>query len=97
MTYAFEHPFHGAGVHPWDDPSVPQEPLNPRPLAEIGALAGTGPRPEDFRFNPEGRRLYYDAVRAEAQHLQHLRQVRLLEQRQREEEAARRAALLLLS
>jgi hypothetical protein len=95
VNYAFEHPWHGSGLHPWDDPYAPQDPFNPCPAAEIAALAGSGPQPVEFPFNSEGRRQYYEAVRSEFQMRQHLHRMRLLEQQQ-EEEAARRASFLLL-
>jgi len=97
VNYAFEHPGHGFGAHPWDSPLSSQDPLAPFPGIELASLAGTGPRPEQFPFDANGRRAYYQAVRDEAAQRQ---QMQILEQRRREqeqrEEEIRQAGLLLL-
>lgn len=91
--YGYEHPWHGPAPHPWDDPLGPWDPINSRPDAEIAALGGSGPRPEDFPFNWQGKRDYYAAVRAENQSRQ---QVLHLQRVKEAEEAVRRKASLLL-
>jgi hypothetical protein len=94
---AFQHPWHGGGAHPWNDPLAPQSAADPRPDADLAALNGAGPQPQDFPFNPQGRRDYYADVRAEAQRRQMMHEMHARERmREEEEAAARRAALLLL-
>ncbi len=92
--YSYEHPWHGLAPHPWDDPLGPWDPLNPRPDAELAALGGTGPRPEDFPFNWKGKGDYYAAVRAEVQRRQQA--LHMQRMREAEEEATHRATVLLL-
>lgn len=95
--YDYEHPWHGPAPHPWDDPLGPWEPLDPRPDAELAMLGGSGPRPEDFPFNWQGKRDYYAAVRAESQRRQQLHLQRVREAEEAEEAVRRNASLLLLS
>ena len=96
--YSYQHPWHGAADHPWDSPLAPQDLGNPRPDAELAMLNQSGPRPEEFPFNWQGRRDYYAAVRSEAQRQQQMHDMHIRERvREEEEAAARRAALLLLS
>jgi hypothetical protein len=95
--YSNQHPFGPPERHPWNDPLVLGDPIDPRPDAELALLGGGGPEPQDFPFDAAGWRDYYAAVRAEG----HARQAQMEQiaraRREEEEAAARRAAFLLLS
>jgi hypothetical protein len=98
MMYAREHPPAFGSQHPWHDPFVPQDLFNPRPDQELAIAGPLAPSPENFPFTDDGRRDYYEAVRAAAQQ-QTMMQHQAMHQMQaaqatrlREEEAAREVA-----
>lgn len=95
--YSNQHPLGPPERHPWNDPLVVGDPIDPRPDSEFALLGGGGPDPRDFPFDAGGRRDYYAAVRAQG----HARRAQMEQiarvRREEEEAAARRAAFLLLS
>jgi len=94
--YSNQHPFGPLERHPWNDPLVLGDPVDPRPDSELALLGGVGPDPQDFPFDAAGRRAYYAALRAEGDarraQMEQIARVR----REEEEAAVRRTAFLLL-
>jgi hypothetical protein len=83
----FDHPSAFGAQHPWHDPFAPQDLFNPRPDQDLAIAGSFAPRPEEFPFTDQGRRDYYDAVRAAGQ------QQTMLQQQQVQMQAAYAASV----
>ena len=104
--YEREHPPALGAQHPWQSPFEPPDMLDPRPDQDFAIAGPLAPQPQEFPFTDQGRREYYDAVRAaaqqqlfqERQHMHHMHLANAASERQAVEGATREreAALLLL-